>query len=334
MWTTPSASTPIHPRVAQPGRAAHVQAAIAAALQPKSPVSSRWAAPRARAAHVEAAVSRAAQPRMAGSTGVRPRLPATATPQSVPAAPFRPAGRVQGLRAVVLQPYTVHGNYKVSTSTDYATNGRHLLYLRNGVVVATPGIYTWTWQASGGLVTINGIQYRGYQARQNNGTGVALPSDCIKTAQIVAAGARAHGGANLADLDGLPEPDYRAGGPTSGALAARPAVGEVYLVVHSRTAGDFHAASVILHDGNDNLTLEADVDDPLTFRQSNLLFDMYDETTAGHSFWANQGNTATDRVWRFGLGAAAGGAGAGTLAGDIQDRLDARQLTRLGHVMT
>jgi len=105
------------------------------------------------------------------------------------------------------------------------------------------------------------------------------------------------------------------------------------MVVHSRTSGDFHAAAVILHDGTDNITLEADVADPLTFRQSNLLFDMYNEATAGQSFWDNQGGNASDRVWVFGLANAAAGAGRGTLVGDIEDRLDARQRTRLGQVM-
>jgi len=197
-----------------------------------------------------------------------------------------------------------------------------------------PAVYSWTWQADGNPVTVNGVNYQPYKAMQNNGTGVALPSDCIKTAQIVAGGVRARGGANLDDLDGLAEPNYAGGGSTSGALAARPGVGEVYLVVHSGTSGDFHAAAVILHDGNDNVTLEADVDDPLTFRQSNLLFDMYNETTAGQSFWANQGGNASDRVWGLALGAAAGGAGAGGLKGDIRADLDARQRTRLGQVMT
>jgi hypothetical protein len=237
---------------------------------------------------------------------------------------------------LVLQPYTQHGNYKVSASTNYAisSTNRWRLFVRAGAGAAMPGIYSWTWQPDGNQVTVNGINYRPYKATQNNGTGVALPSDCIKTSQIVAGGVRAHGGTNLGNLDGLAEPNYRGGGHTSGALGAQPAVGEVYLVVHSRRSGDFHAATVILHDGTDNITLEADVDDPLTFRQNNLLFDMYDEATAGQSFWDNQGASATDRVWTVALGAAAGGAGTGTLGRDVQDRLDARQLTRLGQVMT
>lgn len=246
-----------------------------------------------------------------------------------------PVLRLTG-QGIVLQPYTVHGNYKVSASTNYAvsTANRWKLYVRVGSGAAMPTVYSWTWQADGAQVTVNGVNYRPYKAIQNNGTGVALPSDCIKTAQIVAGGIRSAAGTNLANLDGLPEPDYRAGGHTSGALGARPAVGDVYLVVHSRGSGDFHAAAVILHDGTDNITLEADVDDPLTFRQSNLLFDMYNEATGGQSFWDNQGSSASDRVWSFSLANAAGGAGNGTLVGDIRANLDARQRTRLGQVMT
>ncbi len=357
---TRSLPAPITAAAVQPKRipAPHVQAAVAAVTQrPAAPhvqaaVAQAKTVPERRGA-VPVQAIKAAQPRMPSPPAIRPVPvpPAVPRPVSAPALQARPSQPQPVSRhsshpqppvlrltsqGIVLQPYTVHGDYKVSTSTHYAisTVNRWKLYVRVGAGAAMPAIYTWTWQATGAQVTVNGINYQPYKAIQNNGTGAALPSDCIKSAQIVAGGVRRAAGANLANLDGLPEPNYRAGGRTSGALGAQPGVGDVYLVVHSTKSGDFHAASVILHDGTDNITLEADVDDPLTFRQNNLLFDMYNEATGGQSFWDNQGASASDRVWSFSLANAAGGAGHGTLGGDIRANLDARQLTRLGQVMT
>jgi hypothetical protein len=324
-------------RPSSPPLAAHTRAAVAQARMPVADPRAAVVPPHPSAAHVRAAVAQAKPSPGTAVVAKAPAPPARHLP--VPAVRPRPASPQPPTpvppRAVptAIQPYAVHGNYKVSTSTDFAVRAHNnRLYRRVGSVAAMPNVYNWTWQAAGAQVTINGIQYQPYQATQANGTGVALPSDCIKAAQIVMGGVRSAAGTAVADLNGLAEPNYRGGGSVSGALGGQPPVGSAYLIVHSRTAGDFHTAAVIRHDGTDNITLEADVDDPMTFRQNNLLFDMYNEATGGQSFWSNQGGSATDRVWRVDLPAAAA-VGTGTLLGDIQDRMTNAQQTRLGQVM-
>lgn len=349
---------PIHPpaphvraavaAVAQPKRleplaphasAAHVRSAVAQARMPAAPAAPTPQRPPAD--HVRTSVSQAKLPPAQRTVAPPPPPPPARRPaetvQSRPALPpalGTPPARIPRLIPQIVQPYTVHGAYKVSASTHYAVAGNSRLFIRVGVgAVAMPAVYNWAWQADGAQVTINGNNYQPYRAMQANGVGAALPSDCIKAAQIVMGGVRSAAGTPVANLDGLAEPNYAGGGSVSAPLGAQPPVGSAYLIVHSAGAGDFHTAAVILHDGTDNITLEADVGDPMTFRQDNLEFDMYNENAAGQSFWANQGGAATDRVWRVDLPNAVGGAGAGTLVGDIEDRLSNAQRTRRGQVM-
>lgn len=242
-----------------------------------------------------------------------------------------------------LQRYTAFvgsdgNNYNVSTNNRYAVRGDNRARLYMSAAAARPTVYRWQWQADGAAVTINAVAFTAYQARQHDGTAVAVPNDCIKTAQIVAGGIEVNRGSRIADLNGFPEPAYPAAAARNAGTIARPGVGSAYLVVHDATAGNFHAATVIAHDGNDSVTMESDAGARTTLDARHIIFDMYNEATAGQSFWARQGSNATDHVTSTSLALAPRRRGrrrrAGGLQGDIESGLSRRQKLRLQSVMT
>jgi hypothetical protein len=105
--------------------------------------------------------------------------------------------------------------------------------------------------------------------------------------------------------------------------------GHVYLVVHSKKAGNFHAAAVVAQDGSDSVTLEADAGSRTTISVNHRIFDMYNEATKGQSFWEDQGSKKRDKVFDLSLGNVTGG-----LVADVEYGLSKGQKTRISDVMS
>ncbi|MBO1349624.1 MAG: hypothetical protein EBE86_020620 [Hormoscilla sp. GUM202] len=211
-------------------------------------------------------------------------------------------------------------SYKVSNNNKYVTVFksnlsdsetriiRSNLYIREGAT--PPNIGNWRLEADNNQnnVIINNQIYVPHRVVGPNPDGgsdipVALPDDCIKTAQIIAAELRIPNISTITASEinstykGLKNPDEFA--PTCQSnpgepLSSRMYVGHTYVgfdpTIIGEDPGAFHAATVIARDGGDNVTMEVvsprclDENSPLNFDYLNVDFDMYNEEEKGHSF--------------------------------------------------
>ncbi|HEY9830192.1 MAG TPA: hypothetical protein V6D26_06410 [Stenomitos sp.] len=254
--------------------------------------------------------------------------------------------------------YTLHQvegiTYKVSNNGLYATNESSVLFYSGQGEPAQ--IDSWTWGNQGTSIVINRTTFFLYRPVAPNGTPIAVPNDCIKTAQIVSAMISIPNinGMQTRDLNttyrGFPEPYelYNSEGGVSEPLEDPIERGEAYLSVHtegmqSGTFGDFHVATVIAQDGSDNVTMEASADDPgsegqscsrirsnpFTLSQRNIIFDMYNEGTRQQSFWFQQTPAGSDsnKIFKTSIGKGQ------SLMCDILDGLKDRQKSMLLNIM-
>ncbi|NEP87069.1 MAG: hypothetical protein F6K18_09620 [Okeania sp. SIO2C2] len=212
--------------------------------------------------------------------------------------------------AIKTEPYIFESdlNSDADLSASQTRVIRSNLYILQGAT--TPNLGNWQLEADSAQpnVIIGGRTYVPHRAIGPNPNGganvpVALPDDCIKTAQIIAAQLRVN---NISDstanqIDstymGLEEPNRVAencnlvsGQPLSNGMY----VGNTYVGFDptriETDPGAFHAATVIAQDGGDNVTMEVvsprclNEDSPLQFDYLNVDFDMYNEEEERHSF--------------------------------------------------
>lgn len=167
---------------------------------------------------------------------------------------------------------------------------------------------------------------------------VALPNDCIKTAQIVSVMLVVKNKQRnaLYKYKGFPEPQdlyNNSSNGVSGRLVVPIQPGEAYILAHSDELGDFHAATVIAQDEGDNVTMEADACDseaqPITLEPRHIVFDMYNEQPGREkeSFWGTQGAKISDRVFKVSLQRGSG------LICDLNFNLGSKKEELLGSIM-
>lgn len=146
------------------------------------------------------------------------------------------------------------------------------------------------WQPEG-----EGARYDGRQKRRHgwelprwrptlDDHVLRVPKDCVTTAELVAAWITKTSPRKIGVVEVKPSIKVANKDTSLGP-------GDILFHVHTKSAGDFHAASVIAKDGNDAVTMEADASKGEQIASMAPLFDMY----AGHrGFHEEQSADATN----------------------------------------